>query len=145
MTMTNDAKFEKELTCPFKTDERNLTNFDRSNQKSQKFQLLMGCFWPKCIMFDLRKYREVVFDITQDWNKIWRKNDFYFQKRHQKFGKFSPEHLKSQNWDFDGIPLSKLENVLPKNLQGSYLSWQWRMIQKLKRYWLVNSKFTWGI
>ena len=44
MTMTNDAKFEKELTCLFKTDVRNITNFDRSNQKSQKFQLLMGCF-----------------------------------------------------------------------------------------------------
>ena len=29
MTMKNDAKFEKELTCCFKID-RNLTNFDPS-------------------------------------------------------------------------------------------------------------------
>ena len=28
MTMKNDPKFEKELTCQFKTDMRNLTNFD---------------------------------------------------------------------------------------------------------------------
>ena len=35
MVMTNDAKFEKELTCQFKIDMRNLTNFDLSTRKSQ--------------------------------------------------------------------------------------------------------------
>ena len=25
------------------------------------------------------------------------------------------------------------------------MSWQWRMMQKLKRNWLVSSKLTWGI
>ena len=39
MTMKNDAKFEEELTCQFKIDMRNLTNFDLSTQKSQKFAL----------------------------------------------------------------------------------------------------------
>ena len=39
MTMENDAKFEKELTCHFKIDMRNLTNFDPTTQKSQKFAL----------------------------------------------------------------------------------------------------------
>ena len=35
MTMKNDAKFEEELTCQFKIDMRNLTNFDPSTRKSQ--------------------------------------------------------------------------------------------------------------
>ena len=35
MTMTNDAKFKEELTCQFKIDMRNLTNFDPSTRKSQ--------------------------------------------------------------------------------------------------------------
>ena len=39
MTMENNAKFEEELTCNFKTDIRNLTNFDLSIQKSKKFAL----------------------------------------------------------------------------------------------------------
>ena len=39
MTMKNDTKFEEELTCQFKIDMRNLTNFDRSTRKSQKFAL----------------------------------------------------------------------------------------------------------
>ena len=30
MTMNNDAKCEEEMTCRFKTDMRNLTNFERS-------------------------------------------------------------------------------------------------------------------
>ena len=37
MTMKKDAKFEEELTCHFKTDMRNLMNFDPSTRKSQKF------------------------------------------------------------------------------------------------------------
>ena len=39
MTMKSDTKFEEELTCQFKTDMRNLTNFDPSTRKSQKFAL----------------------------------------------------------------------------------------------------------
>ena len=37
MTMKNYTKFEEELTCHFKVDIRNLTNFDPSTLKSKKF------------------------------------------------------------------------------------------------------------
>ena len=36
MTMKNDTRSEEELTCQFKADMRNLTNFDLSTQKTQK-------------------------------------------------------------------------------------------------------------
>ena len=39
MTMKIDAKYEKELTCQFKIDMRNLRNFDLNTKKSQKFVL----------------------------------------------------------------------------------------------------------
>ena len=39
MTMKNDSKLEEELTCQFKTDMRNLTNFNPSTQKTQKITL----------------------------------------------------------------------------------------------------------
>ena len=32
VTMKNDTKIEEELTCCFKTDMRNLTDFDSSTQ-----------------------------------------------------------------------------------------------------------------
>ena len=39
VTMKNDTKFEKESTCLFKIDTRNLANFDPSTWKSQTFAL----------------------------------------------------------------------------------------------------------
>ena len=39
MAMKNDARMKEELTCSFKTDMTNLTNFDLSTEKSQKFGL----------------------------------------------------------------------------------------------------------
>ena len=39
MTMKKDTKFKEELTCQFKVNMRNLTNFDPSTQKYQKFAL----------------------------------------------------------------------------------------------------------
>ena len=44
MNMKNDAKIEEELTCQFKIDMRNLTNFDLSTLKSQKFALSRAAF-----------------------------------------------------------------------------------------------------
>ena len=37
MTMKNDLKFEEELICQFEIDMSNLTSFDPSTQKSEKF------------------------------------------------------------------------------------------------------------
>ena len=39
MTMKNDEKSEVELTCQYKIDIRNLTNFDWGTRKSKKFTL----------------------------------------------------------------------------------------------------------
>ena len=53
-----------------------------------------------------------MFDGTEYWCNIWRKTDLWFQKWHEKFSKFLPENVwKSKNWNFDGILLSKVENV----------------------------------
>ena len=39
MTIKNKAKFVEELTFHFKTDIRNLTNFDSTTQKPKKIAL----------------------------------------------------------------------------------------------------------
>ena len=43
MTVTNDTKFDEELTCQFKIDLTNLTNFDSStrNLKNLHFRLIL--------------------------------------------------------------------------------------------------------
>ena len=79
-----------------------------------KICTFMGCFWPKYIKFWVKKYRGVMFDGTEYWCKIWRKNDWCFQKWHEEFSKFLPEHVqKSKKLDFDDILLSRVENVWP--------------------------------
>ena len=55
------------------------------------------------IMFELKKYRRVIFHDTEEWFKIWRKTDLWFGKWHEKeFGKFSPEHY----WKVSKLELS---------------------------------------
>ena len=39
MALKNDEKFEEELTCRFKIDRKNLTNFDSRTRKSEKITL----------------------------------------------------------------------------------------------------------
>ena len=58
------------------------------HSKISKICSLMGCFWSKYIIFKLEKYWRVMFDGTEDWCKIWKKTDLYFQRWHEEFGKF---------------------------------------------------------
>ena len=54
--------------------------------------VLIGSLWAKYILFELQKYRGVIFHDTEELCTFWRKTDLWFEKR--QFGKFSPEHLK---------------------------------------------------
>ena len=49
IAIKNDAKIEQELTCQFKIDVRNLTNFDLRTY----------------IMFELKMYTGIMFDGTK--------------------------------------------------------------------------------
>ena len=145
-------------------------------------------------MFELRKYRGVIFHDTEEWCKIWRKTNLRFRKRHEEYGKFSPEHLKVsalvlwwdfliQSWKsmrlkfteelcvmtmkndakfeeeltcrfkidmsnltnltralesqknlcFNGLLVTKVNNVWAKTVQRSYLLWHWKVMQSLKK------------
>ena len=69
--MKSDAKFKEKLTCDFKYDIRNFVNFYPTTQKPKNFNL-MGCFCPKYMRFELRKYRGVLSEhlpVMQNLNK----------------------------------------------------------------------------
>ena len=100
------------LDLPVKNWHEEFDKFWPEHSEISKICSLMDCFWPKYIMFELKMCRGVMFDGTEYWCQIWKKTDLCFQKSHDEFNKFSPEHVrKSKNWDFDGILLSKVENV----------------------------------
>ena len=50
-----------------------------------------------------------------------------------------------QNLHFHLLLFWKVFNIWPKKVQRSYLSWYWRVMQNLKKNWLVVWKMTWGI
>ena len=96
MTLKIDAKFTETLICCFKIDK----NLVKSNPNTQKYQKCV----PVVQITGLKKYRGVIFHDTEEWCKIWKTTDLWFGKWHEEYGKFSPEHLKLQNWYFHGIP-----------------------------------------
>ena len=60
MILNIDAKFEGKVTCTFKNNMRNLANFHQSMFESLKIGTLMGSFYPKQKMYELKIYREVL-------------------------------------------------------------------------------------
>ena len=92
MTMKNDTKIEEGLTFVLKLIWR-ISRILTGALESLKHL----CFsWLFYIMFDLKKYRGVIFHETEEWCKIWRKT-------HLKVFKCSPEHFKMSKlglwWD----------------------------------------------
>ena len=83
---------ENDLSVQKWHDEFN--QFWPEHSKISKICTIMGCFWPKYMMFELKKYRRVIFHDTAEWCKIWRKTNLRFGKWHEEFGRFSPEHSK---------------------------------------------------
>ena len=60
----------------FQSRHKEFDKFWLEHSKVSKICSLMGCFWPKYIMLELKKYREVIFNDTRKWNKIWRGTEF---------------------------------------------------------------------
>ena len=54
----------------------------------------IGSYYAKYLMFDLTRYRGVIFKDTEEWCKIGIKTDLWFGKWHEEHDKFSPDHLK---------------------------------------------------
>ena len=105
--MCNDTeewwKIWRGIDLSFQNWHKEFHEFWFENSKVSKIYTLMGCFWLKYIMFELKKYRGAIFHDTRVRCKIWRKTDLWFGKWHEEFGKFSPEYLKVSNlvlsWD----------------------------------------------
>ena len=107
--------------------------------RNLKIFTFIGYFCPKYIMFELKKYRGVVFYDNEEGCKIWRiKLTFGLENDAGNLVNFHQNTWKCLNWNFDGTLLSKIENAWAKKLQRSYVYRHWRMMKKLKRNWLVS-------
>ena len=102
ITLKDDAKFEKELTCPLKDGMKNLTNFDPSI-KSLKICTL-------CVM-TLKGYAIFKKKLTGGL-----KNDI------KNLVNFHASSHKSENLHFNGFVLSKAYKFLDEKVQKCYVS-----------------------
>ena len=105
---------------------------------------LVSSFCWKDIKFRLKKYRGVMFHVTKDWWKIWRKTNLWFGKWHEEFSKFLPEHLKVSKLEVWWDPFIQSGICMSLNLQRSYVSCNkewckiWRGIDLLFQNWHHN-------
>ena len=60
MTLKSDKKFEEKLTCGLENDTKNLANFT-GTLESLRIGTLMGSFYPKKKMYELKIYRGVMY------------------------------------------------------------------------------------
>ena len=128
------AKFVSKLTPQFDA-------FWPEHPNVLKICTLTGSFSTRHIMFEIKMYRKVMFHKTEEWCKIWGKTNLQFGKWHEEFGKFLPEQSKVSKlrlwWD-PFIQRRKCTSL--KSTEEYHVSCQWRMMQNLKRKWLVVSK-----
>ena len=88
-------------------------------------------------MFQLDDLREIRCHDTERWCKILKNFDSCLESS-----------WKTQNLQFDGLLLSKAYKDLDEKVQKSqvswYVSWRWRVMQSLKKNWLLVPKLTIG-
>ena len=63
----NSCKIWKKTSLWFGKWNKDFGKFSLEQPKISIICSLMGWFWPRYIMLELRKYRGVMFDGTQDW------------------------------------------------------------------------------
>ena len=125
MALNIDAKMAWEVGWPFIRALKSLENF-----------ILMGSFCQKHIMFQLTLKGDAKFKgkLTCGLkNNIRNLVNFHASSR-----KYDNLHLYQ-------IILSKAYKDLEEKIQKSYVLWHWKVMQSLKKNWLVVSNTTWGI
>ena len=74
------------------------------------------------------------------------KNNWFFVSKMTRIWWILIQALKSlKHLHFGWSLLCKVYNVWPEKVKRSYISWHWRVMQNLKKHWLVVWKMTWGI
>ena len=88
------CKIWRGIDLSFQNWHEEFDEFWPEHLKVSKIFILMCSFWAKYILFELKKYRGVIFHETEEGCKIWRGIDLSFQNWHKEFDKFWPEHSK---------------------------------------------------
>ena len=90
-------KIWRETDLSFQSWHEEFDEFWPEHLKVSKIFILMGSFWAKYILLELKNYGGVIFHETEEGCKVWRGIDLSFQNWQKEFGKFWTEHSKVSN------------------------------------------------
>ena len=92
----NEARYKicRGIDLPFQNWHKEFNKIWPEHLKVTKIFILMGSFWAKYILLELKKYRGIIFHETEERYKIWSGIDLSFQNWHKKFDKIWPKHSK---------------------------------------------------
>ena len=99
---------------------QNWHKFDKfwpEHSKVLRMFILIGTFWAKFMLFELKKVQRSYLHDIEEWCKIWKEIWLVAWKMMKNFANFHQSTQKCQNWNFDKILLSKVENAWVLNLQ----------------------------
>ena len=82
------------INLSFKNWHKEFDRFWPERSKVSKIFTLIGSSWAKYILFELKKYRGVIFHVTEERYKTWKGIDLSFKNWHKEFDKFWREHSK---------------------------------------------------
>ena len=105
------CKIWRGIDVSFENWHEEFDEFWPEHLKVSKIFLLMGSFWTKYILFELKKYTGVIFRTIKSDAKFEEKQTCFLEDDMRNLANFHQGTGKCQNWNFDGILLSKVENV----------------------------------
>ena len=110
MTLKNDENFLREIDLPFQNWRKGFDEFWLDHSEVSKIYALLGCFWRKyCLIYKSKE--ELSFMTLESDAKFEEKLTCDLENDMRNLANFHHSTRKSQIWDFDGILLSKVENV----------------------------------
>ena len=139
------CKIWREIDLSFQNWHEEVDKFWPKHSKVSKSFTLMGCFWAKYILFELKSTEDLYF-MTLKWGtKFGEEVTCRFKIDIRNLTNFDRVLKSLKTFHFNGLLLSKVCIVLANTVQRSYFSWHWRVMQNLERKWPVVSKLTQGI
>ena len=158
------AKFFKSFSQPqvgfFSFHVKRCTLCTKGTKKSENFLVfyVLGSKFTKFLLFLKQQisYSHILHHSLVSWDiynsTVSFQLEFYILSTKEGYQntnlvKFHLSSQKSEILYFGGLFLLKSNKVSAKKVQKSYLSWHRRMMQSLKKNWLVVSlsNLTWGI
>ena len=105
------CKIWRGIDLSFQNWHEEFDKFWPKHLKVSKILTLIGSFWPKYKLFDLKCTKELPFVTLKSDTKFEEKLTSGLEKDRRNLENFHQSTWKSQNWDLDSILLRKVENV----------------------------------